>query len=253
MGRASTNHIVSGAKSAVGLSVPAGIDYNHRLATIANLLNWCRNNLYHYMGKPGGKNMEEQWQYRGYPPVSRVIAGTPYTGYPNEGISHRTGGCFGTVGFLRAILRAVNIPVKLLVVANHALAFFPTESRYLSHGDDPYTSAARTYPPKTSPPFPAAKFLIDDAKFNAWFGSGVPEATKEKNIGRRPRELALETLPIYVLKKHCGDQAAQRSHAVSEVYQIFKPSYTVAQLEAANLWGRMDAAVAKLGGCAAMP
>ncbi len=253
MGRASTNHIVSGAKSAVGLSVPAGIDYNHRLATIANLLNWCRNNLYHYMGKPGGKNMEEQWQYRGYPPVSRVIAGTPYTGYPNEGISHRTGGCFGTVGFLRAILRAVNIPVKLLVVANHALAFFPTESRYLSHGDDPYTSAARTYPPKTSPPFPAAKFLIDDAKFNAWFGSGVPEATKEKNIGRRPRELALETLPVYVLKKHCGDQAAQRSHAASEVYQIFKPSYTVAQLEAANLWGRMDAAVAKLGGCAAMP
>lgn len=249
----STNHIVSGARATMALSLPSGLNYNHRLATIANLLNWCRNNLYHYMGQPGGKNMQDQWQYRGYPPVSRVIAATPYTGYPAQGISHRTAGCHGTVGLLRAVLRTVNIPVKPLAVANHALAFFPTESRYLSHGDDPYTAEARTYPPKTSPPFPAAKLLIDEAKFNAWFGSSVPEATKEKNIGRRPRELAIETPSVYVLRKHCGDLAANRSHALSDVYQIFKPNYTVAQLEAANLWSRMDAEIAKLGGCGAIP
>ena len=90
----STNKIVSGAKSSLGFQVPSGTNVNHRLATIANLLNWCRNNLYHYMGGPGGKNMQEQWQYRGYPPVSRVIAGMPYTGYPAQAVIHHTAGCF---------------------------------------------------------------------------------------------------------------------------------------------------------------
>ena len=222
-------------------------------AAIAGLLEWCRRNLYHFSGQPGGKNMEDLWQYRGYPPASRVMTGTTQTSDPAAGSRHRTGGCHGTVGFLRATLRAINIPVKSVSVANHALAFFPTESKYLSHGDDPYTALSRIYPPKNSPPFPASRLLIDQAKFNAWFGSGITEAAKSNNVGRRPVELAIETLPVYLLRKHCGDLAAKHSHAASDVYAIFKDIYSVAQLETANLWGRMDAEIAKLGGCGLIP
>ena len=222
-------------------------------AAIAGLLEWCRRNLYHFFGSPGGKNMNDLWQYRGFPPVARVIAGTTQTSNPGAGSIHRTAGCHGTVGFLRSILRTINIPVKPVEVTDHALAFFPTESRYLSHGDDPYDALSRIYPPKTSPPFPASRFLIDQVKFNAWFGSGISEAAKSNNVGRRPRELAIETLPVYLLRKHCGDLAAKRPHAASDVYNLFKDTYSVAQLEAANLWGRMDAEIAKLGGCGLIP
>ena len=220
---------------------------------IAGLLEWCRRNLYHFAGQPGGKNTEDLWQYRGFPPVTRVMTGTTQTSDPGAGSQHRTAGCHGTVGFLRATLRAINIPVKSVEVTGHALAFFPTESRYLSHGDDPYNALARMYPPKNSPPFPASKFLIDQAKFNAWFGTSITEAAKKKNVGRRPIELALEALPVYLLNKYCGDLAAKRSHATSDVYNIFKDVYSVTQLETANLWGRMDAEIAKLGGCALIP
>ena len=47
-----------------------------RLETITNLLNWCGKNTFHYTGSPDVQNMINVWQYRGYPPVSRVIAGT---------------------------------------------------------------------------------------------------------------------------------------------------------------------------------
>jgi hypothetical protein len=245
-----------------GWAVPAtpktalGFLTNNRVArasstaeAIANLLEWCRRNLYHYMGGPGGKNMEDHWQYRGYPPVSRVIAGTTLTSDPSSGNVHWTGGCHGTVGFLRANLRAINIPVKAVDVTEHALPFFPTESRYLSHADDLYNALSQIHPPKPNPPFPASKLLIDQTKFDSWFGSGIPEDTKKKNLGRRVKELALETLPVLVLKQHCKDLAAKRSHADSAVYGTFKQNYSVAQLEAANLWTRLNAELARLGGC----
>ena len=165
-----------------------------QLGTIATLLDWCRKNLIHFLGGADTKNLEDQWQYRGYPPVSRVIAGTPYTGHPGWGVSHRTAGCRGTSGFLKAMLRAVNIPVQMETACGHALPSFPSENRYLSHGDDPYNALS-----KATPPFPAAKLMIDETKFSAWFGPTVPNAEQCKNVGLRTRELALQYLPDYLL------------------------------------------------------
>src|SRR2546421_3469823 len=79
-------------------------------AAIAGLFEWCRRHLSHFAGSPGGKNMADLWQYRGFPPASRVISGTIQTSDPADGSRHRTAGCHGTVGFLRATLRAINIP-----------------------------------------------------------------------------------------------------------------------------------------------
>ena len=157
------------------------------LKTIGLVLDWCRNNLIHFTGPFETKNIEDQWQYRGYPPVARMLDGTVQTSKPGSGTRHRTAGCRGTCGFLRSVLRAVNIPVKMEIRGRHAMPWFMREKRYLSHGDDPYSQLI-----KRTPPIPAAKLLIDVATFESWFGPSVSENDRETNVGRRARDLAIE-------------------------------------------------------------
>jgi len=221
---------------------------NSRLDTIARVIDWCRGNMVHFSGGTTAANMEEQWQYRGFPPLSRVLEGTVKTSDPEFGIMHRTAGCWGTTGFLRAVLRVVNIPVKLVTNAGHAQPFFMSDSRYLSHGDDPYNQLS-----KATPPMPASLLLIDQATFDAWFGAGVSDADKSNNIGRRNRELAITYLPNYLLNAYCSDISNGKTHSNGQVYDIFSRHYSVSQLEAENLWGRMDAKIAGFGGCAHVP
>jgi hypothetical protein len=225
-----------------------GLIAGTRLDTLARVVDWCRNNLVHFTGGATAANMEDQWQYRGYPPMTRVLDGTTQTSHPEFGVMHRTAGCWGTTGFLRALLRAINIPVKLVTNAGHAQPWFMADARYLSHGDDPYNRLTRA-----TPPFPASEILIDQAKFNAWFGAGVSDADKSNNIGRRTRELAITYLPNYLLHTYCSDIAGGKNHANGQVFGIFSPIYTVAQLEAETLWSRMDAKIAGFGGCAHVP
>ena len=219
-----------------------------RLDSMGRVLDWCRTNLVHFSGGTTAANMEDQWQYRGFPPMVRILDGTVQTSRPQLGVRHRTAGCWGTTGFLRAMLRVINIPVKLVTNAGHAQPWFMADARYLSHGDDPYNALS-----KSTPPFPATELLINQAKFDAWFGPSVSATDKQNNIGRRPVELALIHLPNYLLHKHCGDLAAGRDHASSQVFDIFSRTYSVAQLEAEQLWVRMDAKIASFGGCDHVP
>jgi hypothetical protein len=220
----------------------------NRLDTLANLIDWCRSNLVHYTGAASASNMQDQWQYRGFPPMTRVIDGTVQTSQPQSGSRHRTAGCWGTTGFLRAALRAINIPVKLVTNAGHAQPWFMADGRYLSHGDDPYNALT-----KASPPMPASEIPIDQTKFDSWFGAGVSATDKSNNVGRRTRELALTYLPNYLLHAYCGDITNGKTHANGGVFDIFSLNYTVAQLEANNLWTRMDTKIAGFGGCAHVP
>jgi hypothetical protein len=221
---------------------------NNRLDTIVRVIDWCRTNLIHFSGGTTAANMEDQWQYRGWPPLTRVLAGTTQTSSPAGGVKHRTAGCWGTTGFLRAVLRVVNIPVKLVTNAGHAQPWFMADSRYLSHGDDPYNQLT-----KAVPPMPASEIPIDQAKFDAWFGAGVSDADKNNNIGRRTTELSITWLPNYLLHKYCSDIAASKTHASGEVFDTLSRTYTVAQLEALSLWNRMDTKIAGFGGCAHVP
>jgi hypothetical protein len=109
-----------------------------RKATIALVLDWMRHNMTHFFGTPTFGTCEAVWQYRGYPPLSRIVAGTIDTNSVNWGKRHYTMGCHGSVGFLNAVLRILNIPVLPVWVCAHELAYFPTERLYLDHGDDPY-------------------------------------------------------------------------------------------------------------------
>jgi hypothetical protein len=240
----------------MGLALPAPPRYTHdflvregliadnRFHTIGRLLDWCRRNLVHYTGQRQASNMEKQWQYRGFPPVSRILQGTPHNDRLEQGMYHRTAGCHGTLGFLRAILRCVNIPVNPNHMCGHALPHFPTEESYMSHGDDPYGRLSRGTPA----PFPGTSLMISSTTYNLWFGPGAGK-NKCDNIGRQVRELALVHLPPYLLEKHCNDLAKGISHADSTVAEAFKREYSVAELESMDLWGRIEAKIDDLGGC----
>ena len=98
---------------------------------------------------------------------------------------------------------------------------------------------------------PIAKIFLDQTQFNAWFGGAVSNADQTKNIGRQPIELTLQYLPRFLLKVYCQDMQQGLSHANGTVWNYYFNGgyYTLAELEAMNLWGRMDSKIAMLGGC----
>lgn len=145
-----------------------------RLETIGNLLQWVSGNLVHFYGAFVYAEAEHHWQYRGNPPMTRIIEGTtnPAIG-PVGQFAHWTAGCHGTTGFLRNALRAANIPVHISTVCGHSQACFITEGVYLDHGDNPYNSTFKNTGQ------PASALLIDHATYVAWFGA----STDNRNVG----------------------------------------------------------------------
>ena len=228
-----------------------------QLHTIGNLLEWSRANLIHFTGHFRAKNAEDHWQYRGVPPVSRVISGTravfyPYkkgdTSPPTVTFGHHTAGCWGTTAFLRAVLRVVNIPVKEVNNSRtfgHSIPYFVSEGQYLSHGDDPYNQNTRS-----SPGFPIEELFIDQATYDAWFGPGVSLPQGKSNVSRRVSDLAIKYLPRTLLVPRCRDIREGRSHSNSHVIAWIPPlHYSLQELEAIKLWDRIDAKIDRLGGC----
>jgi hypothetical protein len=156
-----------------------------RAATIAALLDWCRDNLVHFYGAADYGTMEEHWQYRGLPPLTRVLDGTMSTHPGAATFAHWTAGCHGTTGLLRNVLRAVNIPVQILRVCGHGQVLFLTEGTYLDHGDNPYSLDFK------ATGLPASDLLLDETTYTAWFGTSQDNhETNCDNVGRRASELA---------------------------------------------------------------
>jgi len=208
--------------------------------TIARLLDWSRL-LEHWGGTGDAAGIEAYWQYRGNTPVSRMIEGTKP---PNMSFGHYTGGCGCTSGFLQDVLRSVNIPViKLEPCLPHQTPYFPSEGLYLSHGDDPYCGWWKhsTVVPQLG------EMLIDQATYLNWF-TGSDEYVRS-NIGRRCAELMLKYLPDPLVTYYCWDVAANTPHDSGDVYDSFKKDYTVEELEAADLWGRLCQRAIELGSC----
>ena len=216
-----------------------------RYQTIVRMLTWCHHNLHHFFGKHKTKTFYDVWQYRGEAPVLRTIQGTTDQANPSYGLRHWTAGCHGTAGFLREILRTVNIPVVHEHQGGHALPHFSADGLHLSHGDDPYHQYTHA-----DPPYPMSELLLNQLDFDSWFGSGVPDGAKSNHVGQRVLDLALQYLPPPLLRDYCNDQAAGKSHADGAVAVEMWPYYTVAELEwQYHLWSRMDAKIASTGGC----
>lgn len=229
-----------------------------RRETIERLLDWCRANLVHFYGAETPANLVDHWQYSGWPPVGRMLAGTTH---PSYGFAHWTAGCWGTAGFLRHVLRTLNIAASLETADGHALPRFRlpgsgstgmSRDLFLSHGDDPYNSLWRA-----TPPVPIAELPIDAATYANWFAGGAPLPPAGSNVGRQTVELAIRFLSDPLLRAHCDDLAAGRSHAQSRVYDPQVTGlgryYTVLELDQLGLWTRLDARLAAIGGCANVP
>jgi len=102
--------------------------------TLARMLDGCRANLIHFTGGTQAANMAEQWQYRGFPPMTRVIEARHCRPAPRPGFSTGPQDAGGH-GFLRAPMRVVNVLVKLVTNGEHAQPWFMADSQYRSHGD----------------------------------------------------------------------------------------------------------------------
>jgi hypothetical protein len=221
---------------------------NTRRATIERLLDWVRRNLLHFTGDWDAANVFDQWQYYGWPPVERMISGTKLASNPSSGVRHRSGGCLGTGGFLRIVLRTVNVPVDIIVSCpGHGVVHFTSEGLYISHADDIYHSTMHS-----TPEIPISELFIDEAKFEEWFGTadGHLSITVCKNVGRRIRELTIEYLPKEIVITHCQDRSQFKTPAESSVYQPFRFNYSVQDLQKLGLWERLEEKVKSRGGCA---
>lgn len=221
-----------------------------RRQTIVRMIDWCRHNLAHFVGGYAPDNLEDHWQYQGWPPVERIIRGTDHRDASGVdlGLDHWTAGCWGTTAFLQLVLRTANIPVEPVEGVCHMLPHFLHEGLALSHGDDPYNRMTHA-----SPAIPAEEILIDEPTFQSWFGPGVSRSEFCGNIGRRTDELAVEYLPHELLRYHCEDQAQGNPPANSRVLDALDQTFTLQELQSRNLWQRMDAKLASMGGCDQIP
>jgi hypothetical protein len=256
------------ARAGYALPAPPAIEYGFmagqrligatRRATIENLILWVGGNLHHVSGRFDSDNAERVWQYRGVPPVSRMITGM-------AGGQHQTMGCWGTTGFFIAVLRAVNVPVRLAMAkglrgasrsCTHASPFFVSERLFLSHGDDPYNQLVRTEEAPAS--VVASKLLLDEQTYAAWFGESLDPYTRCASVGRQPRELSLADPPRMLLEAYCEDERrhTDRRHGqVAREFLVDTPgtAFPFARLEQQRLWERLAEKVRARGGCRAIP
>ncbi len=215
--------------------------------TIIALLEWCRG-LSHDAGigppdnpdvYPGSRDGNEaHWQYEGFPPVERTARGTIRNLYTEP--RHWTHGCQGTTGFLRNLLRTVNIPVKREDGCGHAIPHFLEEGVFLSHGDDPYGTFMKNYTPRIA----MEEILIDTEELDGFFAD-----CDNSNVGLGVVRAVMRLLPDQLLEMECRDRAAGLARPEGEVYAFFDRFYTLSELESERLWERLGEEIARRGGC----
>lgn len=233
-----------------------------RLDTIVRITEWCRQNLAHYFSSYPGHgqhviDFEYSWQYRGYPPVSRVIGRTPTTNpdplYQNNCVISRTAGCWGTTGFLISALRLLNIPVHCQRLngneSTHATPWFPSEDLWYSHGDDPYNSNAFS-----TPPFPADEILIDRETYEAWFGDTITPEKIQQNIGRQIGfNLVTTYWPNRTLWEYCTYWEVGRTGYDNGVYQSLTRYEPISDATWELFKSQMEQKINNFGGCDQIP
>lgn len=191
-----------------------------RLRTIGRVLEWCRDNLSHFVGSIDRPTTEKFWAYP-IPTLSGMLAGTVYSEDPNLGLRHWTAGCHGTAYFLKALLRVINIPAKSATAAAHSGVNFLSENKFLVHGDDPYTSMA-----KCTPTFPGEELLIDEVAFTRWFVDEEVIERQKENLERRVAELAIKYLSNELLHSRYLDFIEGEDISTSSrVYKLFTTDY----------------------------
>ena len=236
--------------------LPAGqtsstVLYDAKSKAMARLMAWCGDKLTHFQGWTDNDNLYAHLQYYGCPPVARVLQGTINPSYSST-LRHFTAGCFGTTGFLQNVARTMNIAVepRYLPPLGHTTPYVFALDAWLSHGDDLYNSFGNFSEQAvgTALSFPRQLLFIDTPTHDAWFGPGLTPAQQDANVGRRLLEVAQAYLPIGLLNAYIFDLEKGHTHANGQVAANFSDVYSLAQLDALNLWARMDGKIALQGG-----
>jgi hypothetical protein len=214
--------------------------------TIARLFDWCKI-LIHWTPS----DAHAFWGPDAPPiPSSMLIDGSNYTGTNPPTFGRYTMGCGGTSAFMKSVLRAVNIPVENKTPpCGHVMPHFPTVNRTLSHGDDPYDRLGwvTAFP---GWPVPELKeYLITIDQWNAWFDPSIDPAVMINNVGKHMGEIAVEYQSDWLLDAYCEDTSAGADHASGQVFAALKTFYTLAELEATQLWDKLAAKTAATNYC----
>jgi hypothetical protein len=211
-----------------------------------------------HVDNPAAGLASQVWQYRGAPPVSRMMDGT-INHAPGGGSTahHYTLGCWSTTAFLSAILRTVNIPVESISQIDdspsqlaHSQPHFVAEGLYISHADDINNLTMWTnYNGLPMPP--ASGLLLTESMYQSWFPD---HQQPSPSVGRSVMEALINNpSSAWFLVAYKDDLAEGRSHAQSHVldampYSEFSSLYSIAALEARNLWGRIGQIIQANGG-----
>lgn len=228
--------------------------------TIRRLVDWCRAKLTHIAGYQydtnGGpfSSQAAQWQhiygYPGLPLVDKMI-------HPLPGRFHTTHGCWGTDGFLAAVLRTVNIPLRhgrsVFSSGSHSRAELFTVGRNLAHGDDPYNGWVRLGHNNV----PIADVFMTDAELASRIDSPrltrhrtVPDAASH-NHTRHLVRLGVRHKTDYLLRMRCRDRSARRRLHSSEVWAALNEFYSDSEIR--TIIADCDAAIGAVpGGCPAI-
>ena len=91
--------------------------------------------------------------------------------------------------------------------------------------------------------------MIDQQKHESWFGNSLSEEEIKNNIGRRSTELGLQYLSDFLLRRRCDDVDSGVGRAESEVFASLSKYWSLQELEAMQLWDRLDEKLTLLGGC----
>lgn len=154
-------------------------------ATVLALLQWMRTHAVHFYGSATYQNMMDHWGYPAQTSAYHVMIGTVRATESEP--QHWTAGCHGTAGFLKSVLKSVNIPVQPIFTCNHAQVYFPTLGLYMDHGDNPYNNNVIADSAKS-----ISGVLIDQATHTGWFTTSPdyldPANPACANIGRAATE-----------------------------------------------------------------
>lgn len=229
--------------------------------TIKNFTDWSRAHVRHIWGyqfdQPGGpfdsKEDQRQWQYgyRGPAPVDKMLE-------PLPGRDHVADARSGMSGFLAAVLRAVNVPVRhgytnFSANGHHRPEFF-TVNRNLAHGDDPYTA---TILPGVNT-VPVHRIFYTDEQLEELIDAPDPMPGKTVgetagyNHGARYVGLAVEYKTNWLLRMRCLDQSSGATGPDSELGLALGEYYSA--VEIADIEAECDAELAAIsGGCGQFP
>jgi hypothetical protein len=141
-----------------------GIVKNTPLASIEAMLEWA-GDLAHFIGSGTRTNALAHWGHRYFPTVEKIIEGTVRTGESSP--RHWTMGCHGTSQFIKDVLRAINIPVRVPFMCDHAQIAFPSEGVFVDHGDNPYSLR------NAGSQCPASHLFLEEGRFLELYGQSV--------------------------------------------------------------------------------